>query len=123
MFKPIASDAMLVPTVDKQGFDIWLSWTSRSSVEEWLVSLGHELGHTFAYGIKLTPPLQPWWQSLNFIDKDEEEFCEQFGAAWACLDEGQRVLRSNLSELLTRGRVEVLNQENCYTLFDFSEAR
>ena len=125
VFRPTVSEAMLVPTADKQGFDIWLSWTNKSSVEEWLVSIGHELGHTFAYGIKLTPPLQLRWRNSYLIDHGEEEFCEQFGITWAALDGGHSALQSLLLSQLRRKRAEVLNQQNGWsqTLLDFSGAR
>ena len=117
-------EAMLVPILDKEEFDIFLAWTEKSSVENWLISIGHELGHTFAYGIKLTPPLQRRWPCSNSTYENEEEFCEQFGIVWAALDGSHPTLQSLLSSQQKKGRAEVLTEQNDLkqTLLDFSEA-
>lgn len=121
-FAHMLSDAMLMRTPDEQGFDIVLSFDSRSSVEEWMISIGHELGHTFAYGIRLSSPLHLRWRlSFCFTDPNEEKFCELFGTQWATLDGGHLTLRTLLQTYLEKTRAEVLNASNGWrhTVFNF----
>jgi len=125
-FKNILDPATMMETSDKQGFDMILSFGVDSSVEEWMISIGHELGHTFAYGIKLSSPLRLRWRlPYRIADPEEEEFCELFGTEWAALDGGHPALRTLLQEYLEKPRSEVLNAENRWrhTIFDFENIK
>ena len=115
----IISDAMLTQTPDKQGFNIVLLFNRKSSVEEWMISIGHELAHTFAYGIKLDSPLLLRWRTDYHVDEKEEEFCELFGAQWASLGDGHAALRHLLRTYLEKpGSLVLTGVGRRYTIFN-----
>jgi len=87
-----------------EGFDIGLSTYHGSSIDDWIIDIGHELGHTFAYGVELISPLcrQQQWGVYNESEElrdSEEEFCDLFGIAWAKSHGGHPELRSLLKKL------------------------
>ncbi len=99
--------AALLVTQNEQGFDIGLSTYHKSSIDDWMIDIGHEIGHTFAWGIELIPPLndqRQWgeiseWELPDRIRESEEEFCDLFGIAWANSCDGHPGLRKYLEKL------------------------
>lgn len=99
--------AVLIGTPNEQGFDIGLSNYHECSMNDWIIGIGHELGHTFAWGIELISPLhrqRQWgevskWGLPNMFRESEEEFCELFGIEWSKSCDGHPELRKYLKEL------------------------
>lgn len=99
--------AVLFVMPPNQKFCIGLSNYHRSSMDDWMIDIGHELGHTFAWGIELIPPLndqRQWgemskWGLPNGFRESEEEFCDLFGVEWAKSCGGHQELRKLINKL------------------------
>lgn len=82
------------------------------SIEDQLMSVGHELGHTFELydGVSfLKPPYwKPWHMQKDEIDSEIESFCEYFAAKWLACGH----VKGELAALLQNENVWNLNHSS-----------
>ena len=107
--------AVLLMLPGETGFGIGLSCYHENSVKDWMLRIGHELGHTFAYGIKPDVPIRresTWGGDMpHKYDEREEELCDLFATEWVnCWKHDE--LRSLLRMYERTPRKDVLNSRN-----------
>lgn len=86
--------ALLTPRGD--GFVILLK--DGDSLGEWMISVGHELCHTFEYDLDLPSP-RFLDGKRNIFDKDAEDFCTRFADEWLKQESRESELKQLLEPL------------------------
>ena len=91
-------------------FRIW--YCPKDPVEEILLAVGHELGHSFGFDSKDPDKLKPIWPHRSFLNpeyKEVEKFCDAFATAW--LED------LYTRETLTRVIVQCVEQGEIFTVW------
>ncbi|MBI3335577.1 MAG: hypothetical protein HY001_03710 [Candidatus Portnoybacteria bacterium] len=117
----------LTPFTTPAGY-MTIEVNARDPFEEWLMTVGHELGHTFVYGIPQDDevvPFELWpkltkrerrllkksldWRVNAYIgykhERSEEKLCERFAEAWLKQGSNRHELEELLQQLVEREKV------------------
>lgn len=88
------NQALIIPRED--GFAILLK--NGGSLREWMISVGHELCHTFEYDLNIPAPRLLDGRRKMF-DNDAEDFCTRFADEWLKRESRESELKQLLEPL------------------------